>query len=394
MQKKDIATASERATPVALQQRITMHVPQSRHKTVLGVVLSDGWGEEQMRAAAIRLVAIIGTLSLLPLAVVSASGSEATTDCGSPSDIHDGWAIGSPEQQGIDPALLCTMAKGVTDGKLANVDSIVVVRHGVLVYERYFAYPDRPDFDAATRHAGNSMTKSVVSLLVGIAMDRGLIRDLDAPVSSYFPQDADLRRPEKDRITLRHLLTMSAGLYSARAPGTSFEYDDSETELVGAVLQQVSGKAVDVLAQENIFAPLGIDDVAWHGRLHNGPAKSSTGLSLRPRDWAKIGQLVLNRGSWEGKQIVPASWVAESTAEQIKTQGPSSYGYQWWLGRSRNNDHIVEWAAAMGFGSQKTIVIPELDEVVVFNASLQSKNMVAPEIELLDNFILPATLKH
>jgi CubicO group peptidase (beta-lactamase class C family) len=319
--------------------------------------------------------------------------------------------IGAPEQQGLDRALLCAMGKGVTDGKLPNVDSIVVVHHGVLIYERYFVYPNQQYFDATIKHAGNSMTKSVVSLLVGVAMDRGLIKDLDAPVLSYLPQYTDLRTPERDRITLRNLLTMSSGLHQSMMrndhdpyrhvlelalvsdPGTSFEYNNWGTELIGAILQKVSGKPVDIFAQENIFAPLGINDIDWDGRLGNGVPMSSSGLSLRPRDWAKIGQLVLNHGVWEGKQLVPASWVAQSTAERIKAREPYSYGYQWWLGRSRSGDRVVEWTAAMGFNSQKTIVLPELDMVVVFNASRESKNMIAPELDLLDHFILPAILK-
>lgn len=332
-------------------------------------------------------------VALGTFAAKTAFARDSEPGCGSPSDIHDGWVIGSPEQQGFDPALLCAMGKGVMDGKLANVDSIVVVRHGVLVYEHYFGYPNQQSFAANIKHTGNSMTKSIVSLLVGIAVDRGLIKDIDAPVAQYFPENADLRAPDKDRITLRHLLTMSAGLNSARAPGTSFAYDDHETDLVGAVLQKASGKAVDILAQENIFAPLGIDDAAWGARLLDGTPRSSTGLSVRPRDWAKIGQLVLNRGVWEGKQIVPASWIALSTAEQIKARERLSYGFQWWLGRSLNGNRTIEWVAAMGFNSQKIIIIPELDMVVVFNASRQSKNMVAPEIDLLDNYILPATVK-
>ena len=323
----------------------------------------------------------------------TAFGSEVEPGCGSPSDIHDGWVIGSPEQQGFDPARLCAMGKGVMDGKLANVDSIVVVRHGVLVYESYFGYPNQQSFAATIKHVGNSMTKSIVSLLVGIAIDRGLIKDIDAPVAPYFPENADLRAPDKDRITLRHLLTMSAGLSSTRTPGMSFAYDDRETDLVGAILQKVSGKAVDILAQENIFAPLGIDEAIWGRRLSDGTPKSSSGLSVRPRDWAKIGQLVLNHGVWDGKQIVPASWVAQSTAEQIKARQPFSYGFQWWLGRSLNGNRTIEWVAAMGFNSQKIIIIPELDMVVVFNASRESKSMVAPEIDLLDHYILPATVK-
>jgi CubicO group peptidase (beta-lactamase class C family) len=300
----------------------------------------------------------------------------------------------SPDKQGLNTALLCTMDQGISGGKLANVDDIVVIRHGVLVYERYYDYPHQMNYDPTTRHNGYSMTKSVVSLLVGIAMDRGLIKDLDAPIASYLPGDTGLRESDKASITLRHLLTMSAGLGFERAPGVSFQYNNRETELIGAILKKVTGKGVDVLAQENIFAPLGIEDVAWYKNPVNGLPTSASGLSLRPRDWAKIGQLVLNRGAWDGKQIVSASWIDRSTSEHIKTTEPNAYGYQWWVGRSQNGDRTIEWAAAKGFNSQKTIIIPALDMVVVFNAGRESKNMVAPELDLLDHYILPATLRN
>ena len=348
----------------------------------------------------ISFTASLCFLALSLIGVQTAFAAEAASNCGIPSDAHDGWAISSPEEQALNSTLLCTMGDGISEGKLANVDDIVVVRHGVLVYEQY--YPQRQlHTDATTLHRGYSMTKSVVSLLVGIALDHGWIEDLDVSIVSYFPDNTDLRMPDKAPITLRHLLTMSAKLGSSETPGISFEYNNGETELVGAVLQKVTGKTIDVLAQENIFAPLGITDVEWLRDPFSGIAQSARGLILRPRDWAKIGQLVLNRGVWEGKQIVPASWVAKSTAEQIKTEGPrsaehikaegpNSYGYQWWLGRSLDKDRRVEWVAAMGFNSQKTIIIPALDMVVVFNASRQSKNMVAPELDLLDRYILPA----
>ncbi len=103
----------------------------------------------------------------------------------------------SPDKQGLNAALLCAMDEGISGGKLANVDDIVVIRHGVLVYERYFDYPHQLNYDATTRHNGYSMTKSVVSLLVGIAMDRGLIRDLDAPLASYLPDDKRASRIRK-----------------------------------------------------------------------------------------------------------------------------------------------------------------------------------------------------
>jgi CubicO group peptidase (beta-lactamase class C family) len=192
-----------------------------------------------------------------------------------------------------------------------------------------------------------------------------------------------------DHDPYRHALELNL----ARVPGTSFDYNSSETELIGAVLQKVSGKTVDILARENIFVPLGINDIDWYGRLGNGVPTSSTGLSLRPRDWAKIGQLVLNRGAWEGKQIVPASWIAQSTAEQIKAQKRLSYGFQWWRGRSQIEGRVVEWTAAMGVNSQKIVIIPELDMIVVFNASLESVQMIAPEIELLNKYVLPSILR-
>jgi CubicO group peptidase (beta-lactamase class C family) len=338
----------------------------------------------------------------------------AASDCGHPLDLHDGWTVGLPEQQGLDSDALCTMGNGVADGSLSNVDSIVIVRHGVLVYERYFY--DRRErfdrvFDATTKHSGFSMTKSVTSLLFGIAVDRGLITDLEASVSSYFPEYASLRTAEKDRITLRHLLTMSDGLERdtfpamqgpdpyrhflkrkmVQQPGSFFDYDSGATELLGSVLQKVSGKRIDVLANEALFAPLGIKDIEWL-RQPNGNPRASTGISLRPRDWAKIGQLVLNHGVWQKKQIVSASWIAESTTAQIKAREPYWYGFQWWLGRSSSNGRIIEWSAALGFNAQKIIVAPELDLVVVFNASRESKNMVSPEIELFDQHILPAAL--
>lgn len=372
-----------------------------------------------MRAWMIRSAVVLYVLVVFSLTGEGAMAGQPGSDCGSPSDIHDGWVIGSPEQQGFDPTRLCAMGQGVADGKLANVDSIVVVRHGVLVYERYFFLSGPTgSFDPATvKHRGNSLTKSVVSLLVGIAVDRGLIKDLDASIFSYFPEYADLRSPEKDRITLRSLLTMSDGLDSAsllepgghsldpdpyrsiletkliREPGVAFEYNNATTELIGAVLQKVTGKTVDILAREEILAPLGIHDSDWDRRLGNGYPRASSGLSLRPRDWAKIGQLVLNHGAWQGRQIVSASWVAQSTAVQITAGTSTRYGFQWWLGRSPLNDHAVDWVAALGFNAQKIIVVADDDLIVVFNASRESEAMVAPEIELLDNYILPAILR-
>jgi CubicO group peptidase (beta-lactamase class C family) len=280
----------------------------------------------------------------------------------SPADLKDGWVVSGPGEQGLNPDLLQAIGPRFEAWKEANAHAILVARHGVLVYERYFAGEDerlgepigRIAYDATMRHDVRSITKSVTSLLVGTAIDRGWIKDLDASVFSLLPKYADLRTPDKDRITLRHLLTMSAGFawneelpYSnpenserlmieapdpiryvleqplAATPGQIYRYSGGATALLAAVLQETSGKSLDVLAREVLFDPLDITDVEWM-RYGNGEAMAASGLRLRPRDLAKIGQLVLAGGSWGSKRIVSASWIKESTTPKINGVASSS----------------------------------------------------------------------
>ena len=321
-------------------------------------------------------------------------------------------------------APLASMDERLATTPGANVHAIVVARDGVLVHERYYAGEDqvgreppaRVAFDATTRHNVNSATKSVVSLLVGIALDRGWITGLDVPVFSFFPEYADLRTPEKDRITLRHLLTMSGGLewheflppfdsvtemrravdpyrYVLERPvvapaGRTFNYNSGSTALLGLILKKTSGKPIDLLAEAELFGRLAIDDVEWQ-RMPQGDPSAGGGLRLRPRDAAKIGQLVLNKGAWNGSQVVSAPWVSQSITAQ--NEGPASYlyGYQWWIGRSFANGRVVGWAGAFGWGGQRLIVIPELG-MVVFFAAWMPQNMAFPETVLLKQHILPA----
>jgi CubicO group peptidase (beta-lactamase class C family) len=145
--------------------------------------------------------------------------------CGAPSDIHDGWAVAAPEKEGLDPALICGIGPRLQGWTGADAHGVVVVRHGVLVYEHYFSGQDRrwPEqnwseplietpHDVRTKHDLQSITKSIVGLLLGIAFDRGLIRNLDAPTLSFFLEYADLRAPDRQQITLSDLLTMRSGL--------------------------------------------------------------------------------------------------------------------------------------------------------------------------------------
>jgi CubicO group peptidase (beta-lactamase class C family) len=308
-----------------------------------------------------------------------------------------------------------------------------VVRHGTLVFEHYFSGADEHwgrsvgevAFDPDIKHDERSVTKSIVALVLGIAIDRGLIKSLDEPVLSFFPDYADLRTPEKDKITLRDLVTMSGGLewheddtpYTSEAnsenrmdnaadpyryalqqavvapPGQVWNYNSGSTELIGAVLKKATGKSVDELAGSLLFAPLGITDVEWPRNARGDPIAAGS-LRLRPRDLAKIGQLVLQHGAWNGAQVVPAPWIEAATAPQINVSGFTSffYGYFFWLGRSLADKSEVQWSAAVGLGGQRVFIVPSLDLVVVVNAGLYSSRLQSSvPMTILNQYVLKAT---
>lgn len=376
--------------------------------------------------AAIRLVAAMLLLTFAP------GISQSKADCTAPARLDDGWTVSRPEEQGLTPSLICSIGSQLDAWKEANVHAVVVVRHGALVYENYFSGEDqnwgkplgRVTYKADMVHDLRSVTKSLTSLVVGAAVDRGWIRDLDAPVMSFFPEYTDLRTPEKERISLRHLLMMSTGLvwdedtpysdpannetqmYKApdpyryvlerpvgRPPGEVFNYVTGAPTLLGAVLHKLTGEAFDALEREVLFEPLGITNVTWT-RFDNGDPMSGGGLRLRPRDLAKIGQLVLARGQWKGQQIVPAAWIEQSTAPRLDAYSMYFYGYQWWLGRSLLNGRQVDWIAGRGFGGQRLIIVPSEDIVMVVTAGRYDSSPLQEiaAVNLLNRDVLPAIL--
>ncbi len=368
--------------------------------------------------------------------------AETAASYGSPTNLNDGWSVAAPEQEGLDPALICGIGPRLEALKEAKAHGIDIARHGLLVYEHYFAGKDwrlgmplgDVNFDAATKHDVRSISKSVTSLLVGIAFDRGLLTDLDASVFSFFPEYASLRTPEKDRITLRHLLTMSSGFAwdentvpftdpanpyrqmrmapvadyfvlaqpLAAQPGEVFNYNTGTADLLGVILRKVSGKRLDVFAKETLFDPLGIEDWDWDGSSGFNPAAAS-GLRLRPRDLAKIGQLVLQHGSWHGQQIVSSAWIDQSMASHITgkgllfngPEGISSYGFLWWLGRLPIDHPEHDLIAAAGNGGQRLYILPNQGLVVVVTAGVYDRSP-APLTggTVLNDFVLPAAVAH
>lgn len=384
-------------------------------------------GTERRRTKfATATIALIAGVSFA--AAVLPSCTLAQTGCGVPAAGADHWPVAAPESLGLASTTLCPLVQRLDAWKEGNVHAVVVVRHGSLVFEHYFSGPDESHgvklgevaFGPDTRHDVRSVTKSVVALLLGIAVDRGWVGGIDQPVLSFFPEYADLRAPEKDHITLRHLLTMSAGLrwnednyddpnnseiLMNHAPdhyrfvleqpvvapaGQVYTYNGGGTALIAAVLQKATGKPLDELARTLLFEPLDITDVEWN-RWGDGTANAASGLRMRPRDLARIGQLVLSRGAWNGKQIVPASWVDAATAPQINRAGLYFYGYHFWLGRSLVHGREVDWASATGNGGQRVFIVPALDLVVVVTAGLyHSFTQSWVPIAVMNRFVLAA----
>lgn len=345
----------------------------------------------------------IAALALcLTLSPVSA-GAAAPSNCGAPTATANGSPVASPAKEGLDPNLICAIGPTLENLQGADPNGVVVVRHNTLVYEHYFV--GGIEYGADTLHEVRSITKSVIALLVGVALDRGWLKSLDDRVFSYFPEDADLRTPDKDRITLRDLLTMTSGIewpesavsYNnasnierrmglasdpyrfvlgqplAAKPGSVWNYNSGGVELLGDILMKVSRQPVDKFAKQALFEPLGISDWEW-ARAPNGKLAAAAGLWLRPRDLAKIGQLVLDHGAWRGRQIVSAKWIKEMTAPQVPRSswwrsGGYAYGYLWWLGRLATRDRDIDWAAGVGWGGQRLYVVPSLDLVVAVTAS-------------------------
>jgi len=291
----------------------------------------------------------------------------------------------------------------------SNIHSVLVARNGKLVFERYFSGPDEVRgvffgsrvknvvFDADALHSVKSVSKSVASLAIGIAIDRGLIRSVNEPIFSFFPECADLRSPEKDRIQLVHVLTMTMGLQwveatpdtgenndesrmhraadpsryvlglaSTSPPGKEFFYSTGALTLASAIVHKATGRPLDEFAREVLFEPLGITDVEW-ARV-KGDTDAGGGLRLRPRDMAKIGQLVLAGGRWDDRQIVSKDWIETSTTSKIKATDDQAYGYLWWIGRARTNAGVVNWIGALGRGGQSIRIVPQSNLVVAVTA--------------------------
>lgn len=317
------------------------------------------------------------------------------------------WSRSEPEAQGMSSTKLAAMLERIKSDN-PGICSVTIVRHGSVILDVRIS-----PFGHGVRHDIHSCTKSVLSALVGIAIDRGDLPGPDTPVLDFFPgyEIANLDA-DKRALTLRHLLTMTAGLKTEDSylynwiglrkmrasqdraqyvlglpivtePGTHFEYSNGVAQLIAIILQKATSQSAEAYAREHLFQPIGIFDYAWEGPT---PEENwgFSGLSMHPLDMARLGYLYLRDGDWDGVQVVPEDWVRDSTAPQI-TAGTmaSSYGYQWWV----DDDRFM----MQGYGGQFVYVLPTLDLVVVFTGALPQRSFFTPR-NLLGDYIEAAVI--
>jgi CubicO group peptidase (beta-lactamase class C family) len=327
------------------------------------------------------------------------------------------WKTDPPEAQGMDSTVLARIDRYVADA-FPTILSVLIVRHGLLVFEHYYQRCRAQDSVNV-----KSVTKSIVSALVGIALRDRYVTSLDQRLIEFFPQDFSTGSdPRKREITLRDLLTLRSGLSwvesSAEslpplfasdhwvrhglslplqhAPREVFSYSTLDAHLLSAVLTQVTGMSTLAFANRFLFGPLGSRATTWA----SDPQGYNIGgleLYLTPRAMAKIGCLYLRRGRWEGQQLLPEEYVKDSSRTQVTPNGgvvvPDTYGYLWWVST------VGPYASyyAIGYGGQTIYVIPALDVVLVTTARWD----VAPDLGagprtfllahgLAERFVLPA----
>jgi CubicO group peptidase (beta-lactamase class C family) len=336
------------------------------------------------------------------------------------ADPPGGWATATPGEHGLDAGRLRSLAEAIDAGRdYPDLHSLLVIRNGRLVFEEYF-HGHRAD----RLHTQQSVSKSFTSALIGIAIARGEILSVNERVLDFFPgRDIENLDERKRAMRLKDLLTMRSGTdyhergsssphdelnrlsYGwdrfvlnrpmVRQPGSYFQYDSGGVILMSSLLEARTGMHADGYAATHLFGPLGIRRWNWF-RNREGHPHTGGGLDLRPRDMARFGQLYLQNGSWNGRQVVPRDWIEASTRRHVvfdppRSDGAVGYGYLWWiLPPDPAGVGEQDIYAAMGFRAQYIFVVPEHDMVVVVTGGTRSWADEQKPVKFLYTHVLPA----
>lgn len=331
-----------------------------------------------------------------------------------PKDLQDGWAVNRLSAKATDTSRFHNFFE-----QLATVDhqlhSMLLIKNNELILDAYF-----DNYDESTLHDLRSVNKSIKALLVGIALKEGFIQSIDDPISLYLKEPVPRRSldPRKDEITLRHLLTMSAGwdcndwnkkskgqedrvykkkdwlqytldLPMINDPGDTSTYCSMGVLLLAEIIAQASGLTIDQFAETYLFEPLGIKHAKWSHTNKAPVIASGRRLYLTPRDLSKIGLLVLRGGDWNGKQVVPSQWIKEMISVHTSITG-IDYGYLWWSIPFNQDGRQLMSHTATGNGGQYIFVLPEKDMVVVFTGGAYNSSDDKLAFAIMRDVVLPS----
>lgn len=325
-----------------------------------------------------------------------------------PSDNFE-WAVVTAEEVGLNQDYIDNLETD-WDSRFRGVTGLVVVYDDSIIYEAYHRRQTQDSLMSVF-----SITKSIGSILTGIAIEDGLIDSTDEPISTYLADYyADLDDPDTQAITIENVLTMSTGLQSGwnlegspinayrgnlfayaltsrqtDEPSTHSQYNTIVSNLMSGILSEAVEEDLEDYAERVLFNPLGIETWAWY-RDDNDYPTLGAGIELRTRDMARIGRLMLRNGDWQGEQIVPQAWVETSTQAHYQmdtwTSETHGYGYLWWV----SNDIEYDNYFALGYAGQFIYVVPELDLVVAISSQCCTDPTVGWNArKIVDDYIIP-----
>ncbi len=324
----------------------------------------------------------------------------------------DGLVTGNLDQSGLDKALLNEMMQKIVNGTYPNVHSVLIIKDGKLVFEEYFY-----EYNKTKLHEIRSATKSFVSALTGIAIDKGFIKSKNETVLSYFP-DYTFKNltSDKRQITIENLLTNQSGLdcdvsnpksvgnettmnYSddwiqftldlpmIDVPGGNGMYCSGNPITLGKIIERATKMPLPEFAKQTLFKDLGIKNFKWNFKPDASSAETFCQVYLNSRDMAKLGMLYLNKGVWNGKQVISKDWVQESLTKHSVVQGVN-YGYLWWLKYLNVDGARYDGKAAQGNGGQKIYIWEDQNMITVITGG--NYNSQSPSDELIQKYILPS----
>jgi CubicO group peptidase (beta-lactamase class C family) len=399
-----------------------------------------------MRARRLGVIVIV-LAGLMSVGQLGCNSPEKAIDESGPVWPDSTWTVSTPGEEGIDPAAIDSLVADIAEGEYGFIDHFLLIRHGRVVADHHFEQDyaaiaaeydptnhqynyDHPDWHPYYRdtdlHTLQSVTKSITSAALGIAVLEGSISGIDVPAMSFFDAyEPDLSDPRKQAMTLEDMLTMRSGIEwnemtsydnadnscvlleasdqwirfvldhpMVTDPGTLWNYNSGVSVLLGKIVGVATGQRIDKWAEEKLFKPIGITNYYWK-ITPDDEVDTEGGLYLSAHDLARIGYLFLRGGVWKDTRIVSEDWVKSSTTPIVNDILPDNgrpdpgYGYQWWV-----PDHDGEKASvfsANGYGGQHLLVAPEYDIVAVFNGWNIHDRPERSTQSALQERILPAT---